>query len=85
MADEVVVHVVGMGCGHCVLAVTEALSAVAGVTAVQIESTTGRTVVTGKDMDETAVQSAVVRAAYRTDHAGPSVQENAAGKTEPSI
>lgn len=66
MADEVVIYVEGMDCGHCVLTITEALSAVAGVSVVQIESTTGRTVVTGHALNATAVRSAVARAGYVT-------------------
>lgn len=62
MADEVVIYVEGMDCGHCVLTVTEALSAAPGVTAIQIESTTGRTVVTGHALDQTTVRAAVARA-----------------------
>lgn len=72
MADDVAIHVEGMDCGQCVLTITEALSAVAGVTAVQIESATGRTVVAGQDLDETAIRSAVARAGYIAHDPKPS-------------
>ncbi len=55
--------VTGMTCGHCVSAVTEEVSEVAGVTDVQVDLESGRMVVTG-DADAAAVQAAVEEAGY---------------------
>ena len=57
--------VVGMTCGHCVSAVTEEVSAVPGVTAVDVDLATGGLTVTGADpVDEGAVRAAVEEAGY---------------------
>ena len=41
------IRITGMSCQHCVRAVREALSAVAGVTAVEVDLTTGTARVAG--------------------------------------
>jgi copper chaperone CopZ len=51
--------VVGMTCGHCVSAVTEEVSQVPGVTAVDVDLASGGLTVTS----ETPVEDAAVRAA----------------------
>ncbi|HEY4626743.1 MAG TPA: heavy-metal-associated domain-containing protein [Blastococcus sp.] len=57
--------VVGMTCGHCVTAVTEEVSAVPGVTAVDVDLTTGGLTVTSTEpVDEGAVRTAVEEAGY---------------------
>ena len=57
--------VTGMTCGHCVSSVTEEVSALPGVTDVQVELETGRLTVTGDAaQDSSAVQSAVEEAGY---------------------
>lgn len=55
--------VTGMTGGHCVMTVTEALSAVPGVSSVKVDLATGVTVVDG-DVDEIAVHEAVAEAGY---------------------
>lgn len=60
----------GMTCGHCVRAVTEEVSAVAGVEAVHVDLATGTVAVTGRDVDETAVRAAVEEAGYDVRRAG---------------
>ena len=57
--------VVGMTCGHCVTAVTEEVSAVPGVTGVDVDLSTGGVTVTSADpVDEDAVRVAVEEAGY---------------------
>jgi copper chaperone CopZ len=57
--------VVGMTCGHCVNAVTEEVSAVPGVSAVDVDLATGGLIVTSEaPVDETAVRAAVEEAGY---------------------
>ena len=57
--------VTGMTCGHCVSAVTEEVTQVPGVTAVDVDLATGRlTVTSDAPVDEDAVRSAVDEAGY---------------------
>ena len=56
--------VVGMTCGHCVHAVTTEVSAVPGVTAVDVQLEGGRLVVTGESIDDAAIAAAVDEAGY---------------------
>jgi copper chaperone CopZ len=55
--------VTGMTCGHCVSSVTEEVTAVPGVTGVQVDLESGRLTVEGA-ADESAVQAAVEEAGY---------------------
>jgi copper chaperone len=57
--------VVGMTCGHCVSAVTEEVTAVPGVTGVDVDLASGRlTVTSDAPVDESAVRAAVDEAGY---------------------
>jgi copper chaperone len=57
--------VVGMTCGHCVNAVTDEVSQVPGVTAVEVDLAGGGLTVTSEaPVDETAVRAAVEEAGY---------------------
>ena len=57
--------VVGMTCGHCVTSVTEEVSAVAGVTAVDVDLASGGLTVTCEEpVDDDAVRAAVEEAGY---------------------
>jgi copper chaperone len=57
--------VVGMTCGHCVNAVTEEVSALPGVTAVDVDLATGGLTVTSTErVDDGAVRAAVEEAGY---------------------
>ena len=57
--------VAGMTCGHCVASVTEEVSAVAGVTDVQVDLASGRLKVTAAGaVDDDAVRAAVDEAGY---------------------
>ncbi|TFV53246.1 copper chaperone [Blastococcus sp. TF02A-35] len=54
-----------MTCGHCVTAVTEEVSQVPGVTAVDVDLATGGLTVTSEQpVDEAAVRAAVEEAGY---------------------
>jgi len=57
--------VVGMTCGHCVSSVTEEVSAVAGVSDVQVDLASGAMTVTAPSgVDDAAVRTAVAEAGY---------------------
>ena len=62
------VGVTGMTCGHCVTAVTTELSAIPGVTAVEVDLHAGGitpvTIVSESDLDPAAVAAAVDEAGY---------------------
>ena len=65
MSTTATYTVVGMTCGHCVSAVTEEVSAVPGVTSVDVDLATGGLTVTGAGpVDEGAVRAAVEEAGY---------------------
>jgi copper ion binding protein len=58
--------VVGMTCAHCVDAVTEEVSQLPGVTAVDVDlAGGGLTVTSDAPVDETAVRAAVEEAGYQ--------------------
>ncbi|MEU9591273.1 heavy-metal-associated domain-containing protein [Streptomyces sp. NPDC048193] len=60
-----VYRVTGMTCGHCEGAVSEEISALAGVTAVRAVAATGEVTVTSTaPLDEEAVRAAVDEAGY---------------------
>ena len=57
--------VTGMTCGHCVAAVTEEVSAVPGVTAVDVDLASGRVTVTADaEPDPASLAAAVDEAGY---------------------
>jgi len=57
--------VTGMTCGHCVAAVTEEVNEIEGVTAVDVDLTTGALEVTSTEpIDDAAVRAAVTEAGY---------------------
>ena len=57
-------QVTGMTCGHCVQAVTSEVSAIDGVTEVQVDLESGRVDVTGENVTDEAVRAAVDEAGY---------------------
>ena len=58
--------VVGMTCGHCVNAVTEEVSAVPGVTAVDVDLASGGLTVTSTEpVEDGTVRAAVEEAGYQ--------------------
>jgi copper chaperone len=62
--------VAGMTCEHCVRSVTEEVSEVPGVTAVEVDLTGGRMTVHGA-ADDGAVRAAVAEAGYEVVDAAP--------------
>jgi len=65
MATTTTYQVTGMTCGHCVASVTEEVSAVPGVTGVQVDLASGRVEVTADGaLDDEAVVAAVEEAGY---------------------
>jgi copper chaperone len=62
--------VAGMTCEHCVRSVTEEVSEVPGVTAVEVDLTAGRITVQG-DADDVAVRAAVAEAGYEVVDEAP--------------
>jgi copper chaperone CopZ len=55
-----------MTCEHCVRSVTEEVSEVPGVTAVDVDLASGRVTVSGdRPVDDAAVHAAVVEAGYQ--------------------
>ena len=58
--------VVGMTCGHCVTSVTEEVTQLPGVTAVDVDLGSGDlTVTSDSTIDDSAVQAAVEEAGYQ--------------------
>lgn len=56
----------GMTCGHCVNAVTTELSAIQGVTDVNVDLDTGRATVTSNEpLDRDTVDAAIEEAGYQ--------------------
>jgi len=59
------ITVVGMTCQHCVTAVTEEVSAVAGVSGVDVDLASGRVVITSdSELVDTDVAAAIAEAGY---------------------
>jgi copper ion binding protein len=56
--------VAGMTCEHCVLSVREEVSELDGVSSVDVDLASGRLTVTGEDVSDAAVASAVAEAGY---------------------
>jgi copper chaperone CopZ len=54
----------GMSCAHCVRAITDEVSRVAGVTAVDVELATGRVTVRGGGLDDDAIRAAIGEAGF---------------------
>jgi copper chaperone len=62
--------VAGMTCDHCVRSVTDEVSEVPGVTAVEVDLAGGLVTVQG-DADDAAVRDAVAEAGYRVVDPAP--------------
>ncbi|GAA2002770.1 heavy-metal-associated domain-containing protein [Catenulispora subtropica] len=68
-ATTAVYTVSGMTCGHCVKSVTEEVSAIAGVTAVDVDLASGKVTVTSTaPLAEKDVEAAVDEAGYVLVH-----------------
>lgn len=68
MSQNTTITVTGMTCGHCVAAVTEELSAIAGVSGVDVDLVAGGdtpvTITSDGPLDALAVTGAVEEAGY---------------------
>ena len=64
MSETLQLTVPGMHCGHCERAVKEEVSALPGVSAVDVDLGTKAVTVTGSPLDEAAVRAAIVEAGY---------------------
>jgi copper ion binding protein len=54
----------GMTCGHCVMAVTQEVEQIPGVTGVDVDLQAGRVVVHGEGFSDQAIREAVDEAGY---------------------
>ena len=54
----------GMSCGHCRTAITDEVTKVPGVTAVDVDLDAKRVTVTGTALDDAAVRTAIDEAGY---------------------
>lgn len=57
-------HVVGMSCGHCEMAVKKALSSVEGVSQVLVDLKTGKVSVAGENLNDNILKDVVEDAGY---------------------
>lgn len=64
MTSTLTYTVPGMSCGHCEAAVTEEVSAVAGVASVEVDLDTKLVVVRGEGLDDAALRAAIDEAGY---------------------
>jgi copper chaperone CopZ len=62
--NEATFTVPGMSCAHCERAVSEEISAVAGVESVTVDLETKRVVVRGGELDDAALRAAIEEAGY---------------------
>ena len=64
MSETITYTVPGMHCGRCKASVTEELSEVVGVEAVDVDLDTKLAVVTGSGLDDAALRAAIEEAGY---------------------
>ncbi len=69
MSDPVTYRVPGMHCGHCKAAVSEELSAVAGVEAVEVDLDTKLVVIRGERLGDATLRAAIDEAGYEAEAA----------------
>jgi copper chaperone len=69
MKDTVIYRVPGMHCGHCKAAVSEELSAVSGVEAVEVDLDTKLVVIRGERLDDATLRAAIDEAGYEAEAA----------------
>ncbi|SES25362.1 Copper chaperone CopZ [Actinokineospora terrae] len=66
MSEQTTYTVAGMTCGHCAASVTEELTAIGGVSGVEVDLATGAvTVTSAAQLDRGAVAAAVTEAGYQ--------------------
>lgn len=69
MSSPLTYRVPGMSCDHCVVAVTEEVSQVAGVASVDVDLESKLVRVAGTDVDDAAVVAAIDEAGYDAEAA----------------
>jgi copper chaperone len=69
MNETVTYRVPGMHCGHCKAAVSEQLSAIAGVEAVDVDLDTKLVVVHGQGLEDAKLRAAIDEAGYEAEAA----------------
>ena len=69
MSDTVSYRVPGMHCGHCKAAVTDEVSAVEGVEAVDVDLETKLVVVHGDGLEDAKLRAAISEAGYEAEAA----------------
>jgi copper chaperone len=67
MPESATYRVPGMSCDHCRAAVSEELSAVAGVESVGVDLETKLVTVSGSSLDDAALRAAIDEAGYEAD------------------
>ena len=67
MSESTTYRVPGMSCEHCRAAVTEELSAVAGVESVGVDLETKLVTVSGSALDDAALRAAIDEAGYEAE------------------
>jgi copper chaperone CopZ len=65
VSSKVEIDITGMTCGHCASSITKEISALAGVSSVAVDHTSGKAVVGSENsLSESALTSAVEAAGY---------------------
>ena len=64
MSDTLTYTVPGMSCGHCKASVTEEVSAVSGVEAVDVDLETKLVTVRGESLDDATLREAIADAGF---------------------
>ena len=67
MPETATYRVSAMSCGHCERAVSEELTAIAGVDSVAVDLDSKLVRVTGEPLDDAALRSAIAEAGYEAD------------------
>lgn len=57
----------GMSCDHCRVAISEEVTQVDGVESVEVDVETKLVVVSGRDLDDTALRAAIDEAGYEAE------------------
>ncbi|NMA86597.1 MAG: heavy-metal-associated domain-containing protein [Tissierellia bacterium] len=59
-----IIEIEGMSCNHCVMAVKNALSEIAGVSNVEVELDNNRALVEGEKLEDNILKEAIEEAGY---------------------
>ena len=67
--NDITYSVPGMSCGHCRVAITTEVSAVAGVDSIDVDLDTKLVRITGENLDDAALVAAIDEAGYEATRA----------------